>query len=302
LRKSASTSTMDNKYRPLHQEAAIQRSTLGEKVVAFCFCTIFLCSILLNTAFMCGFLPRGNHLATAKVSIEEKIIRVNEDDNCDDKCPDGCQAKADKAQDNCIDQDIDAHDDRFPQCVFDQIPQGSECYDCLCCDVFWSFRVQICGAEEQLIGESFGISSAVEEVKKKVSIEEKIIRVNDDDNCDDKCPDGCQEKADKAQAYCIDDQDIDPHDDSFKKCVFDQIPQGDECYDCLCCDVFWAFSVNICDQEKQLIVESFGISSAVEEVKKEGCEVGSKCGTCPCCVGLVCINDNYCAGACLPGY
>ena len=90
------------------------------------------------------------------------------------------------------------------------------------------------------------------------------------------CPHGCDTKAIKAIFNCIDAKT----DEEFSKCVFDQIPKGSECYDCLCETIFQASGYNICDK-----VQSLGFPATVEEVNNVGCLVGSQCGTCPCCVG-----------------
>merc|ERR1719259_277535 len=50
------SATMDKKYRSLYEDynPSDQRSSLGTKVVVFCICTIFLCSMLLNVFFITG--------------------------------------------------------------------------------------------------------------------------------------------------------------------------------------------------------------------------------------------------------
>merc|ERR1719259_1108432 len=72
------SATMETKYRSLYEDynPSDQRSSLGTKVVVFCICTIFLCSMLLNVFFITG----SYH--GEKLGLHEPPITAHKDGKC----------------------------------------------------------------------------------------------------------------------------------------------------------------------------------------------------------------------------
>ena len=65
---------------------------------------------------------------------------------------------------NCLDEGYNVDDDAdgFAKCVIDQIPEGVECYDCMCESIYDIYGIQICGLKKQLKVELVEISATVE--------------------------------------------------------------------------------------------------------------------------------------------
>ena len=89
--------------------------------------------------------------------LDTKFTTVNDED-----CPDGCDDAMNSAFLNCLKDDIDKD---FEKCVFDQIPEGSKCYDCFCNFIYVVNGEWICSSKKNVKVETFRFSSKVKEVK-----------------------------------------------------------------------------------------------------------------------------------------